>query len=328
MPQDRLEERLSTLRRLSGEDAATRIPELRRALRDRSNVAVAKAADVAAECGDDALIPDMLEVYDALFGEDAKERDPLARAKESIARALRTLGHREPAPFVRGVHHVQLEPSWAKLVDTAGALRCACAHALVDTQLSPAAALRELVPHLVDAITAVRADTVRAIAQIGGDESMLLLRLKAYAGDDEAEVIGECFTAIVEREPHDAVAFIVPFLDAGDRAVRGEAAAALALSRDPAALDALRVFLDGNLEHDLREAAIVACAACPQPAVVELLLDAIARGDRVLGAAAIRALADSRFGADAGVRDRARAVAKGQRLESAYRAAFTGATDS
>jgi hypothetical protein len=154
-----------------------------RPIGDRGKHLVAKAAELAGDCGDVELIPDLLEIYDGLFGEEAAARDPLVRAKDAIARALRTLGYTDPAPFVRGLHHVQLEPVWGRLEDAASRLRCACAHSLVDTNLSAPAALRELIPHLVDQLAPVRVDTVRAIAQIGGDEAALLLRLKAYAGD-------------------------------------------------------------------------------------------------------------------------------------------------
>jgi hypothetical protein len=76
---------------------------------------------------------------------------------------------------------------------------------------------------------------------------VLLLRLKAHAGDREPEVIGECFAAILDREPDAAVAFIVPFLQHDDDAIKVEAAATLALARDPAALDHIRTFLREQL---------------------------------------------------------------------------------
>ncbi|HEX3551531.1 MAG TPA: hypothetical protein VHT53_14190, partial [Candidatus Elarobacter sp.] len=227
-------------------------------------------------------------------------RDPQVWGKTAIARALRTLGHRHPAAFVRGLHHVQLEPVWGKYEDMAPNLRCVCAQALVDTDLAAPVALRELIPLLVDPFVVVRVEAINAIAQVGGDEAALLLRLKAHAGDEEAEVVGACFAAIVEREPGAAVAFVATFLEHVDDAVKGEAAATLAQSRDPAALVALREFLGRPVSRELREATITACAACPQPAIVDLLIDVIGgqRGDAEI---AIAAIAQSRF------RDAARA---------------------
>lgn len=320
MPKDRLEARLARLRELREAEAAIRVPELRRALRDRSNYLVAKAVELAGDCGDVELIPDLLEIYDGLFGEDATARDPLVRSKDAIARTLRTLGHRDPTPFVRGLHHVQLEPVWGKLEDAASRLRCACAHALVDTNLSAPAALRELIPHLVDEIAAVRVDTVRAMAQIGGDEAALLLRLKAYTGDGEPEVVGECFAAILDREPDVAVAFIASFLSDDDDAVKAEAVSALALARDPEALEHLRGFLQTTLSPELRTAAVVASAASPQPGIVDLLITIVSGDDHRLAATAIHALGESRFRDQ--VRERVGAAARSNGLVEAYAEAF------
>ncbi len=294
MSQGRLEARLERLRELRGADASTRVAALRRALHDPSNYLVAKAAELAGEA-DVALMPDLLAAYDAYFG-DGVARDPQVWAKTAIARALRALGYRDPTPFVRGLHHVQLEAVWGRREDMAQNLRCVCAQALVDTDLAPPAALRELIPHLVDPFAVVRVEAVNAIAQIGGEEAALLLRLKAHAGDGEPEVVGACFVALLEREPSGAVAFITPFLAHDDDAVRAEAAAALALSRDPAALEALGAFLQQPLPLALRQATIAACAGCPQPAVVELLLGFVAGPQRAVAEFALRAIAQSRFG--------------------------------
>ncbi len=318
----RVEAKLEKLRELRGADATARIAALRRTLRDSSNYVVAKAAELAEASGDAELIPDLLAVYDSLF-EDGAARDPQVWAKTAIARALRTLGHRDAAPFVRGLHHVQLEPVWGKHEDAAPNLRCVCAQSLVDTDLRAADALRELIPHLVDPFTVVRVEAVSAVAQIGGDEAALLLRLKAYAGDDEPEVIGACFAGVLEREPHDALAFIAPFLDHERDDVRAEAAAAIALSRDPAALDLLRDVLRRARSRALREATAAACAASPQRAVVELLLPIVAADDAALAQTALRALAASRF--RAAVRERAHEAAdraRDPRVAAAYAEAF------
>jgi HEAT repeat protein len=213
---------------------------------------------------------------------------------------------------------------WGKLEDAASRLRCACAHAVVDANLSGPAALRELVPHLVDEIGAVRVDTVRAISEIGGDEAALLLRLKAYAGDEEPEVVGECFAGILDREPDAAVAFIASFLANNDDAVKAEAASALALARDPAALEHLSRFLTTTLSPELRAGAVTACAASPQPGIVDLLFTIVEGDDWALAATAIRALAESRFRSHA--RERARVAARRNGLGAVYAEAFGSET--
>jgi HEAT repeat protein len=160
----------------------------------------------------------------------------------------------------------------------------------------------------------VRVDTVRAIAQIGGDEAALLLRLKAYAGDEEPQVLGECFAAILDREPDAAVAFIAPFLVDDDDEVKAGAASALALARDPAALEHLTRFLETTRSPELRTAAVVACAASPQIGIVDLLFTIVGGDDRRLAATAIRALGESRFRNQ--VRERARALPPGAAASS------------
>jgi len=267
---------------------------LRAALRDPSAYLVARAAEIAAQTGDAALVPDMLEVYDGLF-EDAAKRDPQVWGKDALARALRSLGHRDPAPFLRGLHHVQLEPVWGKLVDMAANLRCGCAQALVDTDLAPYDALGELVAVLVDPFAVVRVEAVNAIAQIGGHEAALLLRLKALTRDAEPEVAGACFAALLDREPDRALPFVAGFLDDEDDALKAEAAASLALSRHPGALDEVRRFLARAPSRELRDATVNACAGCPQPEIVDLLLELIAGSDSSSAACAIGALAQSRF---------------------------------
>lgn len=295
---------------------------LRTALRDRSAYLVAKAAELAAEAGDAVLVPEMLAEYDLLF-DDAAKRDPQVWGKNAIARALRSLGHRDPAPFVRGLHHVQLEPVWDKVEDMAANLRCACAEALVDTDLPAQDALRELLPLLVDAFAVVRVEAVNAIAQLGGHEAALLLRLKALSGDPDPEVVGACFGALLDREPADAVRFIAPFLDREDVALQLEAAASLALSRHPDALYEVRRFLGRPPAREIRDAAVKACAGSPQPAVVDLLLEVIRGDDPSCAVSAIGALAQSRFREAA--RERARtavAATRNGRLLAAWEDAF------
>jgi len=328
-PKGRVEAKVARLRALRDADAAERVEALRRALRDSSNYVVAKAAEVAADAADAELVPDLLGAYDGYFGADAAERDPQVWAKNAIARALRELGHRDPAPFVRGLHHVQLEAVWAKRVDMAPNLRCICAQALVDTDLPAPAALRELLPHLVDPVPVVRVEAVNAIAQIGGDEAVLLIRLKAHAGDVESEVTGACFAAIVEREPSEATAFIAPFLDHDETDVCTEAAVALAQSRDPNGLDHVRAFLRRPLAPDVRAAVVTACAGSTQPDVIDLLLEVVRGRDHAAAESAVRAIAQSRFREMARARTRdAVAATCARELALVFASTFGAQTES
>jgi hypothetical protein len=163
---------------------------LRKALRDRVNLLPAKAAKIAAERRLAELIPDLLKAYERLF-ENAAERDPQCWGKTAIAKALVALDHRESEPFVRGMRHVQMEPVWGGEEDTATALRGACVLALpACSDMRREDVLRCLVDALTDGKDPVRADAARALAQMGGDEGALLLRLKARVGDKESQVTG------------------------------------------------------------------------------------------------------------------------------------------
>src|SRR5690242_18708285 len=97
-------EKLGLLRDLPEQEAAV---ALRKALTDRVNVIVAKAAKIAAERHITALLPDLLRAFDRLF-EKPVERDPQCWGKNAIAKALVDLEHREATPFLRGIRHIQM----------------------------------------------------------------------------------------------------------------------------------------------------------------------------------------------------------------------------
>src|SRR6185369_9832152 len=115
-------ERLGQLREAPGKETTA---ALRKALGDRVNLIVAKAAKVAAELQLHELQPELLRAFDRLF-ENPVAKDPQCWGKNAIATALRDLGYSESPPFVRGMRHVQMEPSFGPPVDTAIALRGIC----------------------------------------------------------------------------------------------------------------------------------------------------------------------------------------------------------
>src|SRR5438270_3794176 len=123
MPNRRVEEQLEALRALRGAGLnETTIQALRRALGDRVNVVIARAATIAAEMQACALIPDLAHSFARLF-EKKRDADPQCWGKNAIAQALKDLGHAESDLFLRGIRHVQMEPVWGGQVDTAITLR-------------------------------------------------------------------------------------------------------------------------------------------------------------------------------------------------------------
>jgi HEAT repeat protein len=85
----------------------------------------------------------------------------------------------------------------------------------------------------------VRIEAVRALNQLSGDESVLLLRLKAKTGDSRPVIIGHVFDALLNLERDRAVPFVAEYLKSDDEPLREEAALALGAARLSSALNVL-----------------------------------------------------------------------------------------
>ncbi len=251
---------------------------VRHALTDRVGLVAAKAAKIAA--GLPRLrdtVPDLLTAFSRQF-EKPLERDPQCWAKHAIAQALVALGCRDSAPYLRGARWVQMEPVWGGRADTASVLRGTCLLALAAGTDAPRdEVLRCLVDGLSDPAQTVRLESARALAEMGGTEPSLLLRLKARLGDKEPPVIGQVFEALLHLEGPPGVPFIADFLETAAPEVQAEAALALGSSRLPEAVDALEKAWDAARAPDLREALARALGASRQPRAFEFLLALLRR---------------------------------------------------
>ena len=217
-------ERLNLLREAPEREAEQ---ALAKALTDRVNLMVAKAAKIAGERKLGGLAPDLLRAFDRLLGNGA-QRDPQCWGKNAIAQALVDLEYRESALFVRGAEHVQMEPVWGGQEDTATTLRGICVLALAACSDMPRGdVLRMLVDAAADRSDPVRVDAVRALAHVAGEEGALLLRLKARVGDATPQVTGQVFDGLLALEREGAVAFVASFLKHRDEVTRAEAALSL-----------------------------------------------------------------------------------------------------
>jgi hypothetical protein len=310
------EEKVHEIEQLRSERAATAQPKLAKALGNSSNYLVSKAAAVAADLQLGVLIPELLAAFDR-FLENAVKTDPQCWAKIAIAKALKDLGHRDAAVFLRGIGHVQMEPVFGGRQDTAGAVRSACALALVECRLDDFGILGPLADLLVDNEPAVRVDAALAIAQLGSPGGALLLRLKARVGDAEPEVTGQCLYSLLGLGAPDAVAFVGRFLDHDDPQIRIEAATALGAARDPEALDLVTARYRRDHDPELRHAIVTAAGASPIPAAAEFLLSVIAEAGEPLALAAIEALAASRFRND--YREKAEAATQARKIPALQR---------
>ena len=213
-------------------------------LSDKHFRVVAKAASLAGERSLPDLIPDLLTAY-ARFLEDPVKRDPNCIAKGAVARALVNLGCEHVDFFLRGSRYTQLEPVWGGSADTAIDVRCSCAMGLVGTGYSRA--VQELTALLHDSESRARAGAARAISCGNPREAEAVLRLKVLVGDEEAEVIGECFTGILSIAPIECLPFVATYLSGEKEDVRDFAALALGESRNPKAVEYLRNAWDATV---------------------------------------------------------------------------------
>ena len=191
-----LEDTLADLHQLRADPlSATSIATLRHVLGGKTSHAVAKAAQIAGEFEIAALTADLAAAFDRLMVNPAKS-DPGCRAKAEIADALYRIGSDDAAVFLRGIRHVQMEPVWGGRVDTATALRGACALGLV--RMNYPDALSELADLLADPETPARVAAARAVAYSENDNGVPLLRLKVLVGDPESEVVSECLVGLLK----------------------------------------------------------------------------------------------------------------------------------
>jgi HEAT repeat protein len=292
-------QKLAALDSLRSEpDAPVTQEHLRKALKDRNNYVVARAASVCADLRLDALIPDLLSAFDRFF-QNATKSDPRCMAKAEIASALRRLGHHAADAYLRGIAHVQFEPTWGGRADTAATLRGTCALALSECPLDDLEILSYLADLLADPEDTVRVDAARAIEQLNRIEGALLLRLKLLLGDQQPAVMGQCFESLLSLAPPGVVVFLTRFLHSSNQEVQLEAASALAQCRDPQAVTILRQYWqDPFLPDDIRHALLINLGASPLAEAAEVLLEVIAREPLPLASTALTALANSRFQTD------------------------------
>lgn len=244
---------------------------LKKALGDKNNFYVGKAAKRAAAAGHHELIDAMLAAWQRFYRGGA-ETDAKCWAKTELILALHTLGYLEPELYLEALTCRQLEAVWGGREDTAGAVRATAALAIIDCQIDRIRLLRALVHPLNDADHTVRIEAIRALVRLGTWEGELLLRQRAISGDNEPEVLGALYSAILELDQADCCAFVARFLDSDDEQTQAEAAAALAQSRHTAAIESVDRFWGRILPRDLRRAVLVSLGVSPLSEARELLL--------------------------------------------------------
>ena len=129
-------ERLSALK--SNADDATIAKEVKTHLSNRSNLVIAKAAQIARERGTTGLLQELTAAFQKLM-KDPQRLDKRCAALTQIALALYEMDYQDSDVYLKGMRHVQMEGSFGPPVDFAAALRGICAQGLVRTQRAGAA---------------------------------------------------------------------------------------------------------------------------------------------------------------------------------------------
>ncbi len=257
-------------------------------LRHKSNHVVAATAATAERLEALALTPDLVLAFEKLMRDPAKS-DPGCKAVLAIVQALVQMEDPAAAVYFSGLRHVQREGSFGKPVDVAAPLRGLCARGLA--RMGHPDALLECVTLLADPEVAARTGTIRAIADSGRPDGVLLLRLKVLLGDDEQEVTGECFGALLSLDPAGSVGFVAKFLDSREEGIAEQAALALGESHLPAAFDVLRAAWERGGAAEQRHTLLVAIAMLRSDPALEFLLDRLAGESGPVAADALAGLA-------------------------------------
>jgi HEAT repeat protein len=286
-PEERKLEDLSSVD--SAADRVVQSAAIKPFLSDKHFRVVAKAATLAGERSLPDLTADLLSAY-ARFLADPVKRDPNCIAKGAIARALVSLGCEDVGFYLDGSRYRQLEPVWGGSADTAIDVRCSCAMGLVGTGYTRA--IQELTTLLNDPESRARAGAARAISCGNPREAEAVLRLKVLVGDEEAEVIGECFTGILSIAPLECLPLVATHLSGENEGVRDFAALALGESRNPKAVEYLRTAWDAAGSFgDFPVVLIRAAALNRTEAAFDWLISIIETGAKAHADAAVEALA-------------------------------------
>lgn len=256
-------------------------------------VSVATAAAVGGD--EDAPVVDraLLDLLPAAFERlmhDAGKRDPGCRGKAAIAKALRRAEARTEEVFLAGVRHVQKEPVWGGSVDTAAELRGVCLMALVESWHPRA--MVEAAHLLADPLAAARMAAARSLGCSGRAEvAEPLLRLRVQAGETDAEVLGECFGALLQLAPGPSLDYVAGMLGGDDEAAAEAAALALGGSRLSGALAPLLEHARGLLPRGRRRMVLLALALLRADEGWSYLVELVEQGPPPAAAEALEALA-------------------------------------
>jgi HEAT repeat protein len=248
-------------------------------LKHKSNHVIAAAASTLRRLESAELAQELADAFLVLMKDPAK-LDPGCKATISIAETLAAMDQGAAKVYFAGVRHVQMEGSFGPPVDAAAPLRGLCAQGLA--RMMHPEALEECVTLLADRWIPARTGALRAIGDSGRPEGLLLLRLKVLLGDEDDEVIAECFAALLRLGQGRSLDFVARFITSSSSAIAQRAALALGDSHLPAAFPLLRDAWEHATQSELRRTVLLAMAVLRQDEALDFLLERVATDtDRV-----------------------------------------------
>lgn len=261
---------------------------LRAALSHASNRIVQKAADMIAEAEIASLTADLVKAYWRLKRNPLK-KDPGCLGKTAIVKALVQVELADMEVFHDGITYTQIEPHWKGEIDAAAELRGVCAIGLV--HFAPAMqVLNHCAVLLSDEWPETRLGAAQALGALGQIEAAPLLRLKLLTGDNQAEVHGECCSALLKADREEGLAFVQEFLTSHDADTCVQTALALGESRLPGTFEILRNAWGRRAELNVRESLLLCIGLLRTTESQEFLLSVIDKRDIRTAADAVKAL--------------------------------------
>lgn len=248
-------------------------------LKSKSNHVISAAAQLAQRAHLIPLVEPMLAAVARLQADPAK-LDKTNTALNALFEALYQLDHADPEPYLWGIHHVQMEASFGPPVDVGSRVRAQSALGLVRSR--HARSLPLVTDLLVDKEPQARIGAAQALA-LAELPGAMVLRLKIRVGDDEADVLAECYTGLLEHHYSDSLELIQDRITQGDE----QAMLALGTTRKPEALAILQAEVQRQIAA--RGALMMAIAMVRTPEARQYLEGAV-RTEGPLAAPAREAL--------------------------------------
>ncbi len=286
MAADKLRIQLDEISALRDDPSGARaIATLKNALAKHPSHVVAAAARHCADHGIRALCGDMARAYLRLAEGESKS-DPGCVGKQALIEALSALDYPDHQPFEHAYSLVQWEKGWGPPTDSAANLRGHALMAMVGLNLDGTPERIGLL--LADREPRARSAAARAAVAWGdGALARALLLLRVQAGEQDPEVLADCFEALIQVGGTDRV---LGFLK-GSGLASESAALALGSARVASAVPAMIRWCEGLIDSGTRKVALVSIGLTRCPEALDYLLNKLVRGGTRAGREALEALA-------------------------------------